>query len=104
MLFEKASLRTRVSFQVAMIDLGGYAIYLKPDDIGIIGKREPAKDMARVLEPLCPRHHGPDLRPRDDRRIGPLRDGAGDQRPQRLVASLSGDGGHDDHPGTSAAN
>jgi ornithine carbamoyltransferase len=49
MLFEKASLRTRLSFQVAMIDLGGYAVNLKPDDIGIIGKREPAKDMARVL-------------------------------------------------------
>lgn len=32
-----------------MIDLGGYALNLKPDDIGIIGKREPAKDMARVL-------------------------------------------------------
>lgn len=49
MLFEKASLRTRVSFQIAMTDLGGNAIYLKPDDIGIIGQREPAKDMARVF-------------------------------------------------------
>lgn len=50
MLFEKTSLRTRMSFQVAMSDLGGNAIYLKPEDIGIIGKREPAKDMARVLD------------------------------------------------------
>ena len=50
MLFEKTSLRTRMSFQVAMTDLGGHAIYLKPEDIGIIGKREPAKDMARVLD------------------------------------------------------
>ena len=49
MLFEKPSLRTRISFQVAMTDLGGTAIYLKPEDIGIIGKREPAKDMARVF-------------------------------------------------------
>lgn len=49
MLFEKTSLRTRVSFQVAMTDLGGTAIYLKPEDIGIIGQREPAKDMARVF-------------------------------------------------------
>jgi len=49
MLFEKTSLRTRISFQVAMMDLGGHAINLKPDDIGVIGKREPAKDMARVL-------------------------------------------------------
>ncbi len=49
MVFEKASLRTRISFQVAMHDLGGTAIYLKPEDIGIIGQREPAKDMARVF-------------------------------------------------------
>jgi ornithine carbamoyltransferase len=49
MVFEKTSLRTRISFQVAMDDLGGNAIYLKPEDIGIIGKREPAKDMARVF-------------------------------------------------------
>ena len=49
MLFEKTSLRTRMSFQIAMTDLGGHAIYLKPEDIGVIGEREPAKDMARVL-------------------------------------------------------
>jgi len=49
MLFEKPSLRTRMSFQVAMTDLGGNAIYVKPDDIGGIGKREPIKDIARVL-------------------------------------------------------
>lgn len=49
MVFEKASLRTRISFQVAMTDLGGTAIYLKPEDIGVIGEREPAKDVARVF-------------------------------------------------------
>jgi len=49
MLFEKPSLRTRMSFQVAMTDLGGAAIYVKPEDIGGIGKREPVKDIARVL-------------------------------------------------------
>jgi len=49
MLFEKPSLRTRISFQVAMTDLGGNAIYIKPEDIGGIGKREPVKDMARVM-------------------------------------------------------
>ena len=37
MLFEKPSLRTRISFQVAMTDLGGSVIYVKPEDIG--GKR-----------------------------------------------------------------
>jgi ornithine carbamoyltransferase len=49
MLFEKPSLRTRISFHVAMMDLGGSAIYVKPEDIGGIGKREPVKDIARVL-------------------------------------------------------
>jgi len=49
MVFEKPSLRTRISFQVAMSDLGGSAIFIRPEDIGGIGKREPIKDMARVL-------------------------------------------------------
>jgi len=49
MLFEKPSLRTRMSFHVAMTDLDGSAIYVKPEDIGGIGKREPIKDMARAL-------------------------------------------------------
>ncbi len=50
MLFEKPSLRTRMSFEIAMTQLGGNAIYVKPEDIGGIGKRELIKDMARVLE------------------------------------------------------
>ena len=50
MLFEKPSLRTRLSFQIAMTDLGGNSIYVKPEDIGGVGKREPVKDIARVLE------------------------------------------------------
>ncbi|MFC1676384.1 ornithine carbamoyltransferase [Planctomycetota bacterium] len=49
MLFEKPSLRTRMSFQIAMTDLGGSPIYVKPEDIGGIGNREPVKDIARVL-------------------------------------------------------
>ncbi len=49
MLFEKPSLRTRMSFQIAMTNLGGSSIYVKPEDIGGIGKREPIKDIGRVL-------------------------------------------------------
>jgi ornithine carbamoyltransferase len=49
MLFEKPSLRTRISFEVAMTDLGGNAIYVRPEDIGGIRKQEPIKDIARVL-------------------------------------------------------
>jgi ornithine carbamoyltransferase len=48
LVFEKPSLRTRVSFEVAMKQLGGDAIRLGPDEIGF-GKRESVADIARVL-------------------------------------------------------
>jgi len=48
LLFEKPSLRTRVSFELAMYQLGGHSIYLSPEEVGM-GKREPAADVARVL-------------------------------------------------------
>jgi ornithine carbamoyltransferase len=48
LVFQKASLRTRVSFEMGMHQLGGYAFYLSPDEIGL-GKREAVKDVAQVL-------------------------------------------------------
>ena len=48
LLFEKPSLRTKVSFEVAMQQLGGHAIYLSPDEVGL-GRRESIPDVARVL-------------------------------------------------------
>jgi ornithine carbamoyltransferase len=48
LLFEKPSLRTRVSFDLAMYQLGGHCIYLSPEEVGM-GKREPAADIGRVL-------------------------------------------------------
>lgn len=48
LLFEKPSLRTRVSFEVAIHQLGGYSLYLSPAEVGL-GKREPVEDVARVL-------------------------------------------------------
>jgi ornithine carbamoyltransferase len=48
MIFEKPSLRTRVSFDVGMAQLGGHAVYLSPNEIGL-GKRESVADVARVL-------------------------------------------------------
>jgi ornithine carbamoyltransferase len=48
MVFEKPSLRTRVSFEVAMKQLGGDAIRIGPDEVGL-GKRESVADVARVL-------------------------------------------------------
>jgi ornithine carbamoyltransferase len=48
MIFEKPSLRTRVSFEMAIVHLGGHAIYLSPAEIGL-GQRESIADVARVL-------------------------------------------------------
>ncbi len=48
LVFEKPSLRTRVSFEIAMHQLGGHCIYLSPDEVGL-GKRESVSDVAQVL-------------------------------------------------------
>jgi ornithine carbamoyltransferase len=48
MIFQKPSLRTRVSFDMAMRHLAGDALYLSPNEIGL-GKRESIADIARVL-------------------------------------------------------
>lgn len=48
MVFQKPSLRTRVSFDVGMLHLGGHALYLSPNEIQL-GKRESTADVARVL-------------------------------------------------------
>ena len=48
MIFQKASTRTRVSFEVGMQQLGGYPLYLSANDMQI-GRGEPVQDTARVL-------------------------------------------------------
>lgn len=48
MIFEKPSLRTRVTFEAGMFQLGGHAIYLSPPDIGL-GTRETVPDVAQNL-------------------------------------------------------
>src|SRR5438067_2539664 len=52
MIFEKPSLRTRVSFAVAMTQLGGNGLLIRGDEVGL-GTREPAQDIARVLASMC---------------------------------------------------
>ena len=49
MIFQKPSLRTRVSFDMAMRHMGGDALYLSPSEIGL-GQRESIADVARVFQ------------------------------------------------------
>ena len=48
LLFEKPSLRTKVSFQIGIQELGGFSLYLGPDEVGL-GAREPVSDVSKVL-------------------------------------------------------
>jgi len=48
LIFEKPSLRTKVSFDVAMYQLGGHSVYLSQAEVGL-GSREPIADAARTL-------------------------------------------------------
>ena len=48
LVFQKPSMRTRVAFEVAVLELGGSVVYLGQDDVRV-GQREPFRDVARVL-------------------------------------------------------
>lgn len=52
MIFQKSSLRTRLSFEVAMNQLGGHAINLDDHQVGL-AKREDVRDVARVVASMC---------------------------------------------------
>ncbi|MCX6042249.1 MAG: ornithine carbamoyltransferase [Caldilinea sp.] len=52
LIFQKPSLRTRVSFEMGMVQLGGHAFYISPQEVGL-GTRESVADVARVLSGYC---------------------------------------------------
>ena len=94
-IYEKPSLRTRVSFEAGMTQLGGHAIYLAPSDIKL-GEREPAQDVARNLSRWVQIIYGAYLCAPDRAGPGCCQFRAGDQRTFGSRASLSGAGGFPD--------
>ncbi len=52
LLFEKPSLRTKLSFWVGVEKLGGKPVYFGPEEVGL-GKREPVPDVARVVSRMA---------------------------------------------------
>lgn len=52
LLFEKPSLRTKLSFWIGTVKLGGSPLYLSPEEVGL-GKREPVRDVAKVISRMA---------------------------------------------------
>ena len=97
-IFEKPSLRTRVSFEVAMYHLGGTAIYIAPGEIGL-GVRESVADVARVLSGMVDGIMARVFEHAETQGTRRTRHRPGDQRPVRLLPSLPGHGRPDDRRG-----
>ena len=91
MIFEKPSLRTRVTFDVGIQQLGGFSLYLSPAEINL-GKRESvydvAKNLERMVQGIMIRTFAHEIVVED----GALRQHSRDQWINRLQPSLPGDG------------
>ena len=91
LIFEKPSLRTRVTFDVGIQQLGGFSVYLSPAEINL-GKRESvydvAKNLERMVQGIMIRTFAHDIVVRMAEYAGH----PGHQRPHRLQPSLPGDG------------
>ena len=97
LIFEKPSLRTRVSFDVGIQQLGGFSLYLSPAEINL-GKRESihdvAKNLERMVQGIMIRTFAHEIvEEMAERGVGPDH-----QRPDRLQPSLPGDGRLPDGP------
>src|SRR5512140_200778 len=95
MIFQKPSLRTRVSFDMAMRHLGGDALYLSPNEIGL-GQRESIADVARVLSGYV---HILMARVFSHEHVLELARGARAEWAERLQPPMSGNGRCADDPG-----
>jgi ornithine carbamoyltransferase len=96
LIFEKPSLRTRVSFEAGMARLGGSSIFLSGQEVGL-GVRESVADCARTLSQYVQGDRPARISARDDRGICQVRQCAGDKRPERSRTSVPGDRRFRDH-------
>ena len=103
MIFDKPSTRTRVSFDVAMRQLGGETIMLSGTEMQLGRGETHRRHGARAL-PLRRRHHDPHPRPRCAAGARRARDGSGHQRADAALASLPDHGRRADLRGASRAD
>ena len=97
LIFEKPSLRTRVSFEAAIAQLGGNAIFLRDKDVGM-GSRESVADFARVISQYVDALAVRTYAAVDRRGAGAVRHRPDRQRPVRPGAPVPGDGRHAHDP------